>query len=307
MQNARKAVRRAWSASSRRVPGRRRLEAGLVTMALSWPCVAVAHHPVSSNSGVGLTGRQVSLGAPFTSHVATRWEMERASADSVLNASTSHSLALRGSYAWSAAWTVWVEPTLLFLDEPDEEADHGFGDTRVAVLHKPDPHGASGWTLGAQLSMPTRAVRFVVDPGRIWQLAASASHAWSVDAWRLEALGALIGDESRAGHAVDAALGAAVMHPLPGGMQASLTWLAHVRAFAWCAQVGGGRAFCDEGRVTELDRPTLALRSLLLPALSASLPGGLGLTAAAQLPITPRRDLDWGLRFSVHFVLDSPR
>jgi hypothetical protein len=167
----------------------------------------------------------------------------------------------------------------------------GYGDTTLEAIVT--PYG--GWlrhrvpSFGLRLSLPTRSFELQADPGKSYAASPFAAFTRRYESlyWQTVLLSTL---ETRpAGWAWDMSAGLSAGYELSPGLSLSLGGWVDTRMLAFCEAAHGSASYCEEGRVTERERPTFATRAYALLNAAYAI-GAFQLQAGAQLPLTPKKD-----------------
>ena len=227
-----------------------------------------------------------------TSRVMLLQEASRSSRTLVPN--SSYTTSIIGEYSPHRWFSFGFQLPMLVLDEDAAKAKVGLANVRVLTrltLHA-DKLYHRVFTVGVNAAFPTRTVRFTVDPGKTWSQAPFVlfTRNYRRPFWQIFASAPI---ETRpAGTAIDVAVAAQGGYRFLGVLTPSAGLLATVRVASWCRTPQGDGAFCKAGRVTELDRPVGTTQLYVTAGLSWAFTKWGLLAAAAQIPVTPKRDFD---------------
>jgi hypothetical protein len=225
-----------------------------------------------------------------TSRVMLLQEASRST--QTLSPSSSYTTSLIGEYAPHRWFSFGMQLPLQVIDEPNARAKVGLGNVRVLTrltLHA-DKLYHRVLTFGVNAGFPTRTVRFTVDPGKTWSQAPYVvfTRNYRRPFWQVFASTPI---ETRpAGTAIDVALAAQGGYRFLGVLTPSAGLLMTVRTASWCRTPQGDSHFCRGGRVTEVDRPIGSTALYVTFGLSWAFTRWGLLAAAAQVPVTPKRD-----------------
>lgn len=270
-----------------------------VALALSSVCgVAEAHHAPGHGASEGI--RTLNSAGPRTPRATQRLlllgEVTHATPEPNLNAATMYTASVLGSFMPHPWLSVGAQAPLTFVDEatPGVPTKRGYGDTRFEL--RLTPHGDKLMhrvlTVGVNASVPTRTVRFEVDPGPLWSIAPLIGFSRTFASWSWNVLLLTPIDHRPAGTALEvsgALLGAWELLP---GWQLTGGGLVDVRAATRCALPGSGSEWCREGRATERNREVGATRAYASLGTALELDERWTVSAGFQLPVTARRDFD---------------
>lgn len=167
----------------------------------------------------------------------------------------------------------------------------GYGDTTLEAIVT--PYG--DWlrhrvpSFGLRVSLPTRTFELEADPGKSYAVSPFAAFTRRYESayWQAVLLSTL---ETRpAGWAWDMSAGLSAGYELLPGLSLSLGGWVDTRMVAFCEAADGSASYCEEGRVTERERPTFATRAYALFNAAYAI-GAFQLQAGVQLPFTPKKD-----------------
>ncbi len=219
-----------------------------------------------------------------------------------LNPGITNEISVLGEWAPKPAFSVGVQAPLLLFRSADTmgQTRAGYGNTRVQLRYT--PHASKlihrVFTVGTNVSLPTRTVRFTVDPGPTWGIAPYAvfTRTYDVLFWQILGLGNI--DIRRAGVAVDLSASAQFGGRfLNNKLSPGAGFLVDTRILNFCAEPGGGHKFCRGSRAGEEDRGIGAVRGQAVATLAYTFVPRANLIGSVQLPLTVRRDfsLGWSL------------
>lgn len=268
--------------------------------------VARAHHVPGHGASEGVRNLN-SLGGgsgQATSRVMVLQELSRTTTG--LNPASTYNTSLLGEYSPHPWVSFGAQLPLLVVDEdaPGIPTKVGYGDTRTFVRLTPHANKLIHrvLTTGINVSIPTRTVTFESDPGRIFSVTPTVifTRTHLRPFWQVMGLATI--ERRPAGTAVDVSAGGQIGYRFFGKLAPTFGFLADVRAANFCAEVGGGSAFCTGNRATEAEREVGSLRVANITGLSYSF-AKWGLVAASlQLPMTAKRDFDAAGSLSVQFT-----
>ena len=182
-------------------------------------------------------------------------------------------------------------PWVVLQETGKSDVTTGYGDTTFEAILTP----YADWlehrvaSFGIRATLPTRTFELQADPGKTTAVSPFAAFTRRYDAayWQVVLLSTL---ETRpAGWAWDMSGGASVGYEFGTGFSLGLGAWVDTRMLAYCKTPEGTSEYCEEGRATEQERPTLATRGYALLNATYSI-GAFQLQAGAQLPFTPKRD-----------------
>jgi hypothetical protein len=182
-------------------------------------------------------------------------------------------------------------PWVVVQESGESDLVTGYGDTTLEAILTP----YAEWlehrvaSFGIRASLPTRSFELQADPGKTAAVSAFAAFTRRYDAvyWQAVLLSTL---ETRpAGWAWDMSGGVSAGYELGAGFSLSLGGWVDTRMLAYCKTPEGTSEYCEEGRATEQERPTLATRGYVLFNAAYSI-GAFQLQAGMQLPFTPKKD-----------------
>lgn len=223
-------------------------------------------------------------------------EVARTSNEPNLNAATTVTLAPLVDLSLSPRWFVSARlPFGVVHEDSGNRSKGGLFDLRLGLswlVRTPSSARKSHWSLGMNVSLPTRTVVFEADPGRIGGLSVGPRYAYHRGRLVLYAMTLAVAERRPAGEAweVSSAAGASVRASrtvsLSGGSSVD------VRLLSTCRSPSGATV-CPQGRASEADRPHGALRVYGNAAASWDFASAWTFFGNAQLPLTRRRDVAW--------------
>lgn len=286
---------------------RRWLVAGAAIAALG-PSAAAAHHVPGHGASEGVRTINSLNGAGGRANTRLMVLNEFTWTSFGLNPGTTDSLSLLGEWSPKPWMSAAVQaPLLMFRAQDTDGATRvGYGDTRVQLRFTPHARKLIHrvMTLGLNASIPTRTVKFTVDPGPIVAFAPYVVFTRTYEKWYWQVLGISTIEHRRAGTAIDVGASGQVGARLAGGkLNLGFGALIDTRALTWCALPGGGSEFCTGNRAGELFRELGVVRGTALAALAWNFNKRAALVGSFQLPITAKRDytLGWSLGAQVFF------
>jgi hypothetical protein len=288
---------------------RRRAVARVLAAALALaPAAARAHHVPGHGASEGVRTINSLNGAGGRANTRLLLINEFVYTGFGLNPGVMDSLSIVGEYAPRPWVSVALQAPLLMFRAADTDGETrvGYGDTRVQLRFT--PHASKlihrVLTAGLNASLPTRTVRFTVDPGPVVSIAPYVVFTRTYMTWYWQTLAVAAVDTRRAGVALDFGLSGQVGARLAGGkVNLGFGLLLDTRLAAWCATPGGGREFCPGDRPGEQFRQLGTFRGTGLMALAYNFHPRASLVASVQVPFTPVRDytLGWSLGFQGFF------
>lgn len=229
--------------------------------------------------------------------VALVGEAMRTTDEPSLNTATSGGLSLLGSFQLLPRLYLGAQAPLVFIDEDSttKPLELGYGDTRLnAQIALGDLNEQrETWTLGFQLSVPTRTVRYQVDPGRQWALSPMFSYTRATERLRFFAMVITPLEIRPAGVALELSPSLGVGYQILKRLSVSTSLSADIRLLTLCTTPRESY-LCAEGRASEVERELGATR------LYGGLTAWLGLSetwalfGSGQLPFTAKRDFAYG-------------
>jgi hypothetical protein len=220
----------------------------------------------------------------------------RSSDEPSLNTATTYSLsALLAFRLLPRLYMQGQFPLVLVDEDASGEPKMGYGDTTLGVQI---PVGsfrrkeAASWVLGMSVGIPTRTIRYEVDPGRQWTLSPSLRYADSFKRflWYAQLLAPM--ERRPAGTAFDASPALGVGFRWTDRTTLTLGSNADIRVLTVCRTVDGSEV-CPAGRATENNRPQGSVRAYGHAGLTWDLSRSWSIFAGGQLPLTRRRDIEW--------------
>lgn len=176
----------------------------------------------------------------------------------------------------------------------DASARVGYGDTRFMLRVTPhaDKLVHRVVTAGVNVSVPTRSIRFVVDPGPIVSVAPYVlfTRTYGRPFWQVAALSTLEHRPAGLAWDVHASFQAGIRTRV--GFMATLGALADLRALNVCAVPRGRDVVCKGSRATEIEREIGSLRVAQSYGVAWQFRRDLMVSALLVVPMTRRRDFD---------------
>lgn len=282
---------------ARRCPtAAKRVLAPALAAVLAFPSSALAHHS-PGHAGTESLRTLASSGAEPAprQRIALVSDVLRTSDQPTLNTATIGALSVVASYRVVPRLYLGVQAPFVLVDEDATPTPKvGYGDTRFTshfVLGDLDDKSRS-WTLGLNVSVPTRTIFFAADPGRQWSLSPLVSYSWAGEKFRFFAMLLTPLELRPAGTALEVSPSAGVGYQITPWLSSSLAIGADVRVLSLCSGPEGSR-FCSGGRASEHERELGATR------LYGSFTTWLGLSStwslfgSVQLPVTEKRDFEF--------------
>ena len=280
----------------------------LGALMLLLPAAARAHHVPGHGASEGVRTINSLNGAGGRANTRLLVINEFVYTGFGLNPGTMNSLSVVGEYAPRPWMSFAVQAPLLMFRAADTNGETrvGYGDTRMQLRFT--PHAGKlihrVLTAGLNASIPTRTVRFTVDPGPIVAVAPYVVFTRTYMTWYWQTLAISTVDIRRAGVAVDFGVSGQVGARLAGGkVNFGVGLLLDTRLAAWCTMPEGGREFCPGNRAGELFRELGTFRGTGLVALAYNFHRRGSLVGSIQVPFTPIRDytIGWSLGMQVFF------
>lgn len=272
------------------------------------PAIARAHHVPGHGASEGVRTINSLNGAGGRANTRLLLINEFVYTGFGLNPGTMDSLSIVGEYAPRPWLSMALQAPLLMFRAADTNGETrvGYGDTRVQLRFT--PHAGKlihrVFTAGLNASIPTRTVRFTVDPGPIVAIAPYAVFTRTYMTWYWQTLAISAVDIRRAGVAIDFGVSGQVGARLAGGkVNLGFGLLLDTRLAAWCASPEGGREFCPGNRAGELFRELGTFRGTGLMAVAYNFHRRGSLVGSVQVPFTRIRDytIGWSLGLQMFF------
>ncbi len=235
-----------------------------------------------------------------------------------LNPGVNESLSVFAEYAPIPAFSFGAQLPFAIAAFADDgyKPRAGLGDTRLAF--RITPHASKlihrVFTTGVNFSLPTRTVRFRVDPGRVFQTSPYVMFTRTYDLLYWQVIGMGIIEHRPAGLALDLSVGGQIGSKLANGkMTLGLGTLADIRLANWHAQPGGGYEFSTETRPGEGlpksadERKIGATRVLGMIAMSFRTGKKTMITASIQAPLSELQDFSVGASLGFQVLFDGSR
>lgn len=214
-------------------------------------------------------------------------------------------LSLLGEYGPVPAFSFGGQFPFTVIDEASSPPIAGYGDTRAFVRITPHADKLIHRTLTLNLtaSFPTRTVRFVVDPGRVWSVTPSLIFTRTYGDWFWQTITLASVETRPAGLALDLSVGGQAGGKFADGRVAlGGGVLLDVRAANWCARPGNELESCMTSRAGEIQREPGSIRATAVATGSINLDPRWSLILGVQVPFTVKRDFDLGATAGVQAV-----
>lgn len=273
------------------------------------PSPALAHHVAGhgSSEGVRSINSLGGRGGSARSRVMLLDEFSHAGRGIVPG--QRNDLSLLGEYAPVPSFSFGAQlPFTIVAEQPTDAPDSvraGYGDTRAFIRVTPHADKLIHRTLtfGLWASFPTRTVRSIVDPGRLWSVTPSVIFTRTYERLYWQVLAVASTEWRPAGVALDLSAGGQVGARLLGGKIAvGGGALVDVRAVNGCRNVDGELRYCAGSRAGERDRDVGTTRATALLNFAWNIDTRWSLTLGLQVPVTPQRDFDVGAALGVAAV-----
>ncbi len=265
----------------------------------SWTFCATAHHNTGASPSESLRTLS-SLGnnpAP-RQRIAALASVMRSSEEPALSSQTTYGLSLLCNIRIAERFYGGLEAPFVVVDEDvNDQPIFGYGNTRLSfqwALENEGRIGGSRFSLGMAVSMPTRTFAYETDPGKQWLFVPGFryGHGYGNLFWYALALFPL---ETRpAGTAWDVSSGLGIGYRFLSQLSISLGASVDVRAVTWCKGPSETQV-CPAGRATESNRAHGATRASAVLSSSWDVTGDVSLLVNGQLPLTRRKDVEWGI------------
>lgn len=274
--------------------------------------MARAHHGSGQDASESL--RTLNAGGGTTvqrQRAALLFEGARSTEQPTLNQATSYTVSALGAFRVLPRLYVGAQSPLTVVDEDTRDPIVGYGDTRLWTQLQlgrpaqsegtgPERPGQTGrnefsgwlWTLGLNLSIPTRTFRFTTDPGRQWLVAPSVSLRRDLRRFGYSVIVMTPVESRPAGVALELSSLFSASYRLSKPLALNGGVGVDVRVLSVCRGPGETHV-CSEGRASETDRPMGATRAYAHLGMVYDLSTDWSLFASAQLPLTQRRDIEW--------------
>jgi hypothetical protein len=278
-------------------------------LASSRPSSADAHHVAGhgSSEGVRSINSLGSRGGSARSRVMLLDEFSHAGRGIVPG--QRNDLSLLGEYAPVPSFSFGAQlPFTIIAEQPDDgpsRVQAGYGDTRAFLRFTPHADKLIHRTLTFSVwaSFPTRTIRSIVDPGRLWSITPSLifTRTYARLYWQL--LGVASTEWRPAGVALDLSAGGQVGARIRDGkFTVGGGALVDVRAVNGCRSVEGELRYCAGSRAGERDRDVGTTRATALVNLAWNIDARWSVILGVQVPFTPRRDFDVGAALGISAV-----
>lgn len=266
---------------------------GAISLALV-PAIARAHHAPGHGASEGIRAANSLAGrsARATERVMLLEELSAPTDQPGGVASLQSTTSLVGSVLLHPWFSLGAQLPWVVMNESGKSgATMGYGDTTLEAIVT--PYG--DWlrhrvpSFGVRVSLPTRSFELEADPGKTYAASPYAAFTRRYESFYWQAVLLSTLETRPAGWAWDTSAGLSAGYEIAPGLSLSLgTWV-DTRLLAYCKDADGTSSYCEEGRVTERERPTFATRAYGLFNAAYAI-GAFQLQAGAQLPLTPKRD-----------------
>ena len=270
------------------------LAAGVMACLLALAGAARAHHSPGHGASEGIRAANSLAGrsARATERVMLLEELSAPTDQPGGVSSLTSTTSLVGSVLVHPWVSLGAQLPWVVMDEAGKSSTTtGYGDTTLEAIVT--PYG--DWlrhrvpSFGLRVSLPTRTFELEADPGKSYAASPFAAFTRRYESayWQAVLLSTL---ETRpAGWAWDMSAGLSAGYELAPGLSLSLGAWVDTRMLAVCEAADGSSNYCEEGRVTERERPTYATRGYALFNAAYAI-GAFQLQAGVQLPFTPKKD-----------------
>ncbi|HEY6815091.1 MAG TPA: hypothetical protein VI168_06090 [Croceibacterium sp.] len=268
-----------------------------MALALGQPAIAAAHHAPGHGASEGIRAANSLAGrsARASDRVMLLEELSAPTDQPGGAASLQSTTSLVGSLLLHPWFSLGAQLPWVVVNESGQSGSTtGYGDTTLEAIVT--PYG--DWlrhrvpSFGLRLSLPTRSFELAADPGKVFAASPFAAFTRRYESFYWQAVLLSTLETRPAGWAWDMSAGLSAGYQVAPGLSLSLGSWVDTRLLAYCEDVDGTSSYCEEGRVTERERPTLATRAYgLLNAAYAI--GALQLQTGVQLPLTAKRDFSY--------------
>lgn len=266
----------------------------LVALSLCLP--ARAHHNVGHGASEGMRNLTTLAGNPSPrQRAALMAQVSRGTEEPTLNTATTYAtFALLDLRIVRRLYLGAQVPFVLVDEDAHTEMKAGLGDTTFSANLRVDSmkKKSARWTLGMNVTVPTRTIRYEADPGRQWTLSPGVRYGDAVDALFWYGLLSFPIETRPAGTAFDVSPAGGLGLRFFRKVSVSAGLNADIRAHTLCKTIDGNEV-CEEGRATEQNRPRGATRLYAHTALLYDISKNWSLFAGGQLPLSERRDVEW--------------
>lgn len=234
--------------------------------------------------------------------VALVTEFMSTTSEPTRNAAQLGAVSILGTWSLTPRLFVGAQAPFVLVDEnvAGREPMVGYGDTRFSGFFKlgdPDDKKQT-WTLGLNLTVPTRTIRYSADPGSQWLFSPLVAFTHASEKFRVFAMVLTPLEMRPAGTAVELSPSVGAGYQVTPRFSASLAVGANVRLLTWCSGPRG-TSFCPEGRATEEQRGLGTTRVYGNLTTWLSLSKIWAVFAAGQLPFTEHKDFAFGANLGV--------
>lgn len=267
---------------------------GAVALVLALPAIARAHHAPGHGASEGIRAANSLAGrsARATERVMLLEELSAPTDQPGGAASLQSTTSLVGSVLLHPWFSLGAQLPWVVVNEAGKSgATTGYGDTTLEAIVT--PYG--DWlrhrvpSFGVRVNLPTRSFELAADPGKTYAASPFAAFTRRYESFYWQAVLLSTFETRPAGWAWDLSAGFSAGYEVAPGLSFSLGSWVDTRVLAYCKHADGTSSYCEQGRVTERERPTFATRAYGLFNAAYAI-GAFQLQAGVQLPLTPKRD-----------------
>lgn len=273
----------------------RALLAFVGTFLLSSP--TFAHHDVGHGASEGMRNLTTLAGNPNPrQRAALMMQVSRGTDEPTLNTATTYATSALVDIQLLRRLYLGMQLPFVVVDEDAYDGvKMGLGDTTASANLRLDSmkNRTARFTLGVNVTAPTRTIRYETDPGKQWVVSPGLRYGGASDFLFWYGLLFFPVETRPAGTAIDVSPAAGLGVRFFKKLSLSAGLNADIRAHTICKTFDGSEV-CEEGRVTETNRPRGATRLYAHSALSLDLSKRWSLFGGVQIPLSQRRDVEWG-------------
>lgn len=257
---------------------------------------AFADHGVGHGASEGMRNLTTLAGNPSPrQRAALMTQVSRGTDEPTLNTATTYATSALVDIQLLRRLYLGAQLPFVVVDEDASDGvKTGLGDATVSANLRLDSmkNRMAHFTLGVNVTAPTRTIRYETDPGRQWVVSPGLRYGGASGFLFWYGLLFFPVETRPAGTAVDVSPAAGLGVRLFRKLSLSAGLNADIRAHTVCKTFDGSEV-CEEGRVTETNRPRGATRLYAHGALSLDLSKNWSLFGGAQIPLSERRDVEW--------------
>lgn len=277
-------------------PGLDRLVLRIVSALIACSAPALAHHNVGHGASEGMRNLTTLAGNPSPrQRVALMTQVSRGTEEPTLNTATSYATSALIDIQLLRRLYLGAQLPFMIVDEDAYDGmKTGLGDATLSSSLRLDSmkNRAAHFTLGVNVTVPSRTIRYESDPGKQWTVSPGLRYGGAGGVLFWYALLFFPLETRPAGTALDVSPAAGLGVRFVKKLNLSAGLNADIRAHTICKTFDGSEV-CEDGRVTETNRPRGATRLYAHSAVSIDLSKTWSIFGGVQAPLTTLRDVEW--------------